>query len=116
MSRLRIYADEDASENAVVQGLRARGFDVLTTAGAHQCGATDAEQLALAILQHRALYTFNVRDFARLHQEHLSRRIDHWGIIVVPDQRCSVGEKVRRLAALLSHVTAEEMINRMEYL
>lgn len=35
--------------------------------------------------------------------------------IVIPDQRYSIGEKVRRLAALLSSVSAEEMVNRMEY-
>jgi hypothetical protein len=41
---------------------------------------------------------------------------DHLGIIVIPDQRCSIGEKVRRLAALLSRVSAEEMVNCMKYL
>ena len=29
MSEVRLYVDEDAGENAVVQGLRARGVDVL---------------------------------------------------------------------------------------
>ena len=52
MSEVRLYVDEDAGETAVVQGLRARGIDVLT------------------------------------------------------DQRCSIGEKVRRLAGFLSRVTA----------
>ena len=47
MSDVRLYVDEDAGENAVVQGIRARGFDVLTTIEAHQCGATDQDQLAL---------------------------------------------------------------------
>ncbi len=35
---------------------------------------------------------------------------------VFPDQRCSIGEKIRRLARFLRSVTAEEMVNRMEYL
>ena len=55
-------------------------------------------------------------DFARLHREHLQEGIDHSGIIVLPDQRCSVGEKIRRVAGFISKVTSEEMVNRMEYL
>jgi hypothetical protein len=116
MSELRLYVDEDAGENAVVHGLRARGVDVLTTVEANRCGTADADQLAFAVQQGRSIYTFNVGDFALLHREHLQQGIDHGGIIVVPDQRCSIGEKIRRLAGFLCRVTAEEMINRMEYL
>ena len=116
MSEVRLYVDEDAGENAVVQGLRARGFDVLTTIEAHQCGATDKDQLAFAVQKGRTIYTFNVGDFARLHREYLLQGINHTGIIVLPDQRCSIGEKIRRLARFVSSATAEEMINRMEYL
>ncbi len=53
---------------------------------------------------------------AILRGEHLEQGIDHVGIIVVPDQRYSIGEKIRRLAGFVSRVTAEEMVNRMEYL
>lgn len=116
MSEIRLYCDEDAGENAVVQGLRARGFDVLTTIEAQQCGATDPEQLVFAIQQRRAIYTFNAGDFAQLHSEWLSRGNDHTGIIVLPEQRYPIGEKIRRLAQFVSRVTAEEMVNRMEYL
>jgi hypothetical protein len=116
MSEMRLYVDEDAGENAVVRGLRARGLDVLTTIEANRCGATDRDQLAFAVQQERAIYTFNVCDLARLHREHLLQGIEHTGIIVLPDQRCSIGEKIRRVAGFLSRVTAEEMINRIEYL
>jgi hypothetical protein len=116
MSEVRLYADEDAGENAVVQGLRARGIDILTTVEAHRCGTTDPDQLAFAVEQVRTDYTFNVADFARLHREYLLHGVHHAGIIVLPDQRCSVGEKIRRLARFISGVAAEEMVNRMEYL
>ena len=108
--------DEDAGEHAVVQGLRARGLDVLTTVEANQGGASDRDQLAFAVRHGRTIYTFNVGDFARLHREYLLQGIDHHGIIVLPDQRCSVGEKIRRLAGFTSSVTSEEMINRMKFL
>jgi hypothetical protein len=116
MSDVRLYVDEDAGENAVVQGLHARGIDVLTTLEANRCGTSDEEQLDFAIEQGRTIYTFNAGDFARLHGEHLREGVDHAGIVVLPDQRCSIGEKIRRLAGFISRVTAEDMVNRMEYL
>jgi len=116
MSEVRLYMDEDAGENAVVKGLCVRGFDILTTIEAGRCGGTDSDQFAFAIQQGRTLYTFNVGDFARLHREYLSQGKQHHGIVVLPDQRCSVGEKIRRLAKFLTSATAETMVNRMEYL
>ena len=116
MSDVRLYVDEDAGEDAVVKGLRTRGIDVLTTVEANQLGATDAEQLATAISLRRTIYTFNVGDFAQLHKEHLEQGREHSGIVVVPDQRCSAGEKIRRVTKFLKSVTTEEMLNRMEYL
>ena len=116
MSEVRLYVDEAAGELAVIQGLRVRGFDVLTTIEVEQLGASDADQLAYAVRQRRAIYTFNVGDFARLHKQYLDQGTSHHGIIVIPDQRYSIGEKIRQLAGLLSRITAEEMLNRMEYL
>jgi len=116
MSEVRLYADEDAGENAVVQGLRARGIDVLTTVEANRCGVSDREQLIFATGESRALYTFNVGHFDRLHRDFLREGINHSGLVVLPDQRCSIGQKIRRIAGFLSQVEAEDMINRMEYL
>lgn len=116
MSAVLLYVDEDAGEHAVVQGLRARGIDLLTTLEAGRSGTTDAEQLAFAVEQVRAIYTLNVRDFARLHHEYRQNSTDHFGIIVIPDQRYTIGEKVRKLTSFLSRVSAEEMVNRMEFL
>jgi hypothetical protein len=116
MSKVRLYVDEDAGETAVVRGLRARGLHLLTTIEAQRCGATDRDQLAFAVQEGQSIYTFNVGDFARLHREYLSQGIEHHGIIVLPDQRCSVGEKIRRLARFIGSITAEDMVNRMEYL
>lgn len=116
MSDVRLYVDEDAGEDAVVKGLRARGIDVLTTVEANRLGATDTDQLATAIRLRRTIYTFNVGDFARLHHEHLQQGIEHTGIIVLPDQRWSTGEKIRRVTKFVKSVTAEDMLNRMEYL
>jgi hypothetical protein len=72
--------------------------------------------LAFAADQGRTLYTFNARDFARLHKEILQAGGSHAGIIVIPEQRYSVGEKIRRLAAFVHASTAESLKNRIEYL
>ncbi len=58
----------------------------------------------------------NVDDFCRLHGEFLSEGKAHAGIIVIPRQRYSIGEKIRRLMELIDSVTAEEMRNRLEFL
>ncbi|MDH3717780.1 MAG: DUF5615 family PIN-like protein [Planctomycetota bacterium] len=118
MSAVRLFVDEDAGEHAVMDGLRARGIDVLTTIEANRCGAEDSDQLTFATQHGRTIYTFNAGDFARLHGEYLRQGIDHSGIIVVPDQRYSIGQKhpAGHAAAFVSGVTSEEMVNRMEYL
>lgn len=82
MSHLLLYVDEDAGENAVVAGLRARSIDVLTTVEAGRLGSDDPSQLKFASSIGRAIYTFNVGDFARLHNEYLTRNKSHAGIIV----------------------------------
>ena len=116
MSDLRLYVDEDAGEHAVVQGLRARNIDVLTTIEANRLGSDDPSQLVFATSIGRAIYTFNVRDFAKLHNTYIIQNKTHSGIIVIPDQWCSISEKIRRLASFISYTNAEKMVNQMEYL
>jgi hypothetical protein len=116
MSQLRLYVDEDAEETAVVRGLQLRGFDVVTAKDAGLLAADDQEQLQYAISQSRAIYTFSIRDFARHHRDYLLSGRTHAGIVTIPDQRYSIGEKIRRIAELVARTTAEEMVDRIEYL
>ena len=53
---------------------------------------------------------------ARLHREYLEKGNSHAGIIVIPEQRYSIGEKIRRLAALVHSATAESMKDYIEFL
>lgn len=116
MSTLLLYADEDACEHAVIQGLRNQNIDILTTITANQCGTDDPGQLAFAASIGRALYTFNAGDFARLHNQYLAQGKTHAGIIIIPDQRYSIGEKIRHLIKLVNSTNSEEMINQIKYL
>ena len=80
----RLHADENY-DYRVVEELRKRGHDVLTAneAGRAGQGIGDAEVLAFAISQSRAVITFDRRHFIRLHQQVQP----HSGIIVCTDDR-----------------------------
>lgn len=114
--QIRLYFDEDAMARAVVQGLRARGIDVLTTRDAGMSEEDDDPQLEYAAAQGRVLYTFNVGHFCRLHSEYLTQGKNHAGIIVTYRQRYSIGEQIRRLLKVINSKPAEEMQNDIHFL
>ena len=116
MSQIRFYADEDAAEHAVMEGLRQREVNVLTVLEADRGEETDEEQLEFAATEGRVLYSLNVEHFCRLHHEFLSAGRHHAGIVVIPRHRYSIGEKIRRLLSMVETLTAEEMRDRLEYL
>jgi hypothetical protein len=62
------------------------------------------------------LYSFNVRDFYRLHTAFLAQGKAHAGIILAPQQCCAVGEQMRRLLRLIAAKSAEDMQNQVEFL
>lgn len=65
----RLYIDEDAMHDDLVQALRLRGVDVQMALDAGLVGRPDEEQLAHAAEAGRILYTFNVGDFRHLHAD-----------------------------------------------
>jgi len=75
----------------------------------------DADHLAWATAQGRVLCSVNVGDFYRLHTSYLAQHQAHTGIVLVRQQQY-VGEYMRRLLRLMTHLTAEEMHNRVEFL
>jgi hypothetical protein len=110
---IHVYTDEDMY-GTIARALRERGYDAISTPEAGNLGQSDAEQLHYAIIQERAILTFNVGDFVQLHTEYLHSNLEHWGIIV--SKRVPIGEVVRRMLNLLNSLTADEMQNRLEYL
>ena len=113
MTRARLYLDEDVY-GGVAQGLRRRGFDVLTTAEADHGAASDEEQLRFAVAEGRTLMTFNRGDFARLHAEYLAAGRQHPGIVV--SEQAGIGPVVRALARLLSTTDVAQLANRLSWL
>ncbi len=100
----------------LVRALRARGIDVITALDARMIGRTDEEHLDFAISEGRVLCTFNVADFYRLHGECVESGRKHAGIILVQQQRYTLGEELRRVLKLLATESAESMQNRGEFL
>ena len=109
----RLYLDEDAHKG-VAAALRLRYFEAVNVHETGAWGLTDAEQLALAADQQRALFTFDTVDFLLLHQAWLAAGRPHWGIIVC--EQLTVGEATRRLLHLLNRVMADEMRNQVYWL
>jgi hypothetical protein len=113
---LRLYMDEDSMEQALIRGLRVRGIDILTAQEAGTIERADADHLVFAIQQGRVLCTFNVGDFWALHEEYLSTGQNHTHIILMPQQRYSIGDQLRRLLRLAATLAAEEIVDRAEFL
>src|SRR5690348_4082731 len=102
MSRIRLYFDEDAMQEALVVALRARRIDVLTASDCGMVNRSDEEHLRHASRDGRVLYSFNMRDYSLLHQQWSADGQAHGGIILAPQQRYSIGEQLRRLLQLLN--------------
>src|SRR6185295_18190423 len=78
---VRLYLDRHI-HTRLADDLVHRGFDCLTTQEARLDTASDEEQLAFAASQSRAILTFNIRDFAPLHEQWTASSRPHSGIIV----------------------------------
>ena len=113
---LPLYMDEDSMGLALARGLRAPNIDVLTAQEAGMIEQRDADQLDFAARNGRAICTSNTRDFWTLHSAHLTEGKRHAGIILIPQQRYGVGEQIRRLLRLATTLSAEDMIDRAEFL
>jgi predicted nuclease of predicted toxin-antitoxin system len=110
---ISLYLDEDVNV-LVANLLRARGFDATTVRDAGQLHAADAEQLAYAVSQGRALVRHNRADFEELVQQYFDSGQMHYEVILAV--RRSPQEIAQRLLAILNQVTADEMQNQVRYI
>jgi Domain of unknown function (DUF5615) len=100
MSRIRLYLDEDCCSQALLLGLRTRGWDVRSVHDEALGGRTDEEQLVHAAGAGRVLLTANTRDFCRLHREWMDRGAHHPGIMCLR-QSLAIGAILRQLLPFL---------------
>jgi hypothetical protein len=62
------------------------------------------------------LFTFNVGDFLRLHDEVLMAGGHHAGLVFAAQQRYSTGELMRRIVRLFTARSSDDMIDQAEFL
>ncbi len=113
MSAIRIYLDEDV-HGLIADALRLRGWDVETTNEAGYQGNNDTDQIHHAVTNGRAIVSYNVADFPRLHYEIINRGSHHAGIIVATQE--DPRANVRTLLLLISTFSAEDFIDQLLYL
>lgn len=113
---IRLYFDEDSIQHALVEALRLRGVDVITALDVSLIETPDEEHLEYAAADGRALYSFNVSDYHRLHSEFLQAGKSHSGIVLARQQHFSVGDRMKRLLKLRAMLSADGMRNRLEFL
>jgi predicted nuclease of predicted toxin-antitoxin system len=109
----KILLNEHLSPRLAAQ-LRRYGFDVVSSREADLLSSPDAEQLAFAASQQRAILTFNASDFVGLHETYVSEGVEHWGIILSTEEPIRV--LMHRLLRLLNSVSAEELKNQVRWL
>jgi len=81
--QIKLYIDEDMMSRPLINGLRARGVDVISVLDVKRDGLDDASQLEYSTLHNRVFCTSNIRDFYKLHVEYLEYNKRHAGIIFV---------------------------------
>jgi predicted nuclease of predicted toxin-antitoxin system len=113
---VRLYLDRHIMTRLATD-LRGRGFDVLTTQEAGKDTAPDEEQLAFATSENRAILTFNIRDFAPLHEAWQAAKRPHAGIIVSQQHGSrEYGLLLQRMLRLLNHFAADQMVDNFIHL
>jgi predicted nuclease of predicted toxin-antitoxin system len=113
---VRLYFDRHIMIRLAID-LRGHGYDVLTTEEAGKDTVSDEEQLAFATAENRAILTFNIRDFAPLHEAWQAAQRPHAGIIVSQQLGSrQYGVLLPRMLRLLNHFTAEEMLSNFVHL
>jgi predicted nuclease of predicted toxin-antitoxin system len=113
---VRLYLDRHIMARLAVD-LRGRGFDVSRTEEGGKDTALDEEQLAFATAENRALLTFNIRDFAPLHDQWQAACRPHAGIVVSQQLGSrQYGHLLHRMLRFLDHFTADEMVSNLVHL
>lgn len=107
---VQYYFDQHMNP-VVAVGLRRRGIDVLTAQDAGRCGYDDPDQLAFAAADGRVMFTFDV-DYLALH----AAGTPHAGIAWAQEQKYGIGQLIAVLTLVHAVYTADEMLNRVEYL
>jgi predicted nuclease of predicted toxin-antitoxin system len=97
---VKFYFDEDSVQHRLVATLRSHSLDVVTSLDVGMNARDDESHLILAAAENRILVSANTCDFTALHHAWIEHGRLHSGILIIPQQRYSTGEIVRRMVRL----------------
>jgi len=106
----KLYLDEDVHKK-IALSLRIKGYDVVSAHEVKNQGLPDYKQLQYAISEQRAIFTFNVSDFERLHNEYMESGREHFGILV--SKQTPLSETLKRLTHFLFTHSSKEIKNNL---
>jgi len=107
---LKLYLDEDVHKK-VATALRLKGYDVISSHEVQKQSLSNYQQLEYAISEQRAIFTFNIGDFKRLHEKYVLSGKSHSGIIL--SKQIPLRETVNRLTKFLFTRSSEEVKNNI---
>lgn len=110
---IELYLDEDVDVR-IARLIRRDGFAATTARDEGQLGKSDPEQLEYAISQGWAIITHNRPHFQALANQYFIEGKTHYGIIIA--MRRTPGEIAERLKPIISQMTADEMMNQVQYI
>ena len=110
---IKLYLDEDVHKK-VATALRLKGYDVVSSHEVQRQSLSDNQQLAYAVSENRAIFSFNAGDFNRLHKEQAAKGPHHYGILL--SKQLPVGETVKRLAVFLFSHSSEDIRNNIYWI
>ena len=94
--------------------LRNQGFDVYHVTEVGLGHTPDLEIFQAAVEDHRAVVTFNIKDYIPFSVQYFEDGKEHYGIVL--SNEISQGELQRRVTKLLESVSAEDLKNTVRYL
>ena len=113
---IALYLDENISPLLAVL-LRREKYDVTSAHEVDMQGRSDVAQLEYAASHGRAILTFDVKHFCRLHQEWWLSQRPHSGIVVSPEYRTGqIAEVTRLVRNLMAQNNPNDLDNQLVFL
>ena len=107
---IKLYLDEDVHKK-VATALRLKGYDVISAHEEQKHSLSDYQQLEYAVAEGRAIFTFNVGDFNRLHKEYIKSGKNHSGILL--SKQTPIGDTIKQLVKFLYANSSEKIRNNI---
>jgi len=104
MPTIRLLLDE-CTDPEFARQLRTREYDAIHVEEVNRKGLSDAEQVAFAFEQGRAIATYNAKDYQPIHTRMMMAGQEHAGIIISEDYKTRVGAYLRDLCYTLEQQT-----------